>query len=208
MTQQVKSPFLVIPEFVSPLMCEEIVDALDFTVPDVDKKGVPISSYRSNDEYEEYLYTEFLKYKEDIEAHFNVAHQATCQTTFEIYPEGAKGKVICDNSTYMHEKWVRVKDRDLTCLVFLSEYNDKQDFDNEYEVYGGKIEFPQHGFGFNPQRGTMVVFPSVPQFINTVTPIQAGNLFIARFHIKTTVPFLYNPAFFPGNYKTWFREIV
>jgi hypothetical protein len=205
---QVKSPFLVIPEFVSPLMCEEIVDALDFTVADTDKKGVPISSTRSNPEYEEYLYTEFLKYVRDIEIHYNVTHQATCQTFFEIYPEGSRGKLTCDNAAYLNEKWVRVKDRDLTCVVFFTDYNDSPDFDDTYEVYGGKLEFPQHGFGFNPQRGTMVVFPSVPQFINTVTPIQAGDLFTARFHIKTTVPFLYDPTQFPGDYRTWFREIV
>lgn len=211
---QVKSPFLIVEEFVSPLMCEEIIDALDWTVPDTNKQGVAIPSLKSNDDYEAYLYTEFLKRKEDIERHYNVAHMATSQTMFEWYPESSQGTIHAENAEFLRagtkgdRKWVRVRDRDLTCAVFLVDWNDKADFDDDYEVYGGKLEFPQHGFGFNAQRGTMVVFPSVPHFINTITPIQAGNLHIARFHIKTTVPFLYQPTDFPGDYRTWFREFV
>lgn len=203
-----KSPFLILPEFVSPLMAEEIVDQLDFLVPDTNRSGKPLSSVKSNDEYEEVLYSELMQVKSSIERHFCVEHQATSQTMFEWYPAGSQGKIHAENSEYLHKKWVRVRDRDLTGVVFLSDYNDRADFDDQYEVYGGKLEFPQHGFGFNPQRGTLVIFPSVPHFINTITPIQAGSLHIARFHIKTKVPFLYDPSLFPGDFKSWFTDVV
>lgn len=203
-----KSPFQIFPEFVSPLMCEEIVDALDFGTPDTDNKGGNVSSSKFNEDYEMVLFEEFVKIKPQIEQHYSIAHKATCETRFDWYPEGSTGKLVCESAEYLRKKWVRVRDRDLSCLVFLSDWNDTPNFDDDYEVYGGKIEFPQHGFGFNAQRGTMIVYPSGPHFINTVTQVQAGNLHIAKFHIKSAVPYLYNPADFPGDYRSWFVDVV
>ena len=106
------------------------------------------------------------------------------------------------------DKWVRVKDRDITCVLFLSDYQSTPPIDEDYEVYGGKLEFPQHGFGFNAQRGTLIAFPSVPHFINGVASIMAGNLYLARFHIATDSPLLYDHTKFPGTYKDWLREFI
>ena len=41
-----KSPFVVYQEFLSPLMCEEIIDLMDVTTPDIDKDGYPLPSLR------------------------------------------------------------------------------------------------------------------------------------------------------------------
>lgn len=187
-------------------MCEEIVDQLDFIVPDVSPSGALLPSVKTEADYEAYLFGQFLKYKDSIAAYFDSDHRATSEFTFTWYPTGAHEPMHAENSIYQNGKWFRVKDRDLTCVLFLSDYQDKPPFDDEYEVYGGKLEFPQHGFGFNPQRGTLVVFPSVPQFVNGIAPILAGSLYLAKFHFATKTPLMYDPRKFPGNYTTWLRE--
>lgn len=206
MSQPSRSPFYVIPDFISPLMCEEIVDQLDFIVPDYTPGGVPLPSVKTDADYEAYLFTQFQKYKDSIAAYFDSDHRATTQFTFNWYPPGSKEAMHAENSVHSNGKWMRVYDRDITCVLFLSDYQDKPPFDDDYEVYGGKLEFPQHGFGFNAQRGTLIAFPSVPTFINGVAPVLAGSLYLVKFHIATKVPLMYNPAMFPGNYLTWLRE--
>lgn len=208
MSQVSKSPFYVIPEFISPMMCEEIIDQLDFTVPDVDNKGNPVPSVKTEPDYEMYLFNEFQKYKDSISAYFESDHRATTEFTFTWFPKGSKGAMHSESSVYLKDKWVRIYDRDITCVLFLSDYNDIAPFDDDYEVYGGKLEFPQHGFGFNAQRGTLIAFPSEPHFLNGVTSILAGSLYLAKFHIATKAPLLFNPAKFPGDYITWLREFV
>lgn len=203
---QSKSPFYVIPDFVSPMMCEEIIDQLDMFEPDRDRDGKPVSSTRTNEDYEMFLFQEFQKYKDSISAYFGCEHRATTEFTFTWYPQGSKGPMQSENSKYMNKKWFRVYDRDITCVLFLSDYQDKPPFDDDYEVYGGKLEFPQHGFGFNAQRGTLIAFPSEHHFINGVSSILAGSLYLAKFHIATKAPLIYDPVQFPGNYRTWLRE--
>lgn len=204
----IKSPFYVIPEFISPMMCEEIIDQLDFIVPDIDSKGTPVSSTKTHEHYEMYLFEEFQKYQSTISAYYNSDHRATTEFTFTWYPEGSSAAMHCENSMHLNSKWVRVFDRDITCILFLTEYNDIAPFDDDYEVYGGKVEFPQHGFGFNAQRGTLIAFPSEPHFINGISRILAGSLYLAKFHIATKSPLLFDPAKFPGNYQTWLREFT
>ena len=203
-----KSPFYIVPEFISPLMCEEIIDQLNFVVPDEDKDGNPLPTVRTDADYELYLYNEFQRYASSIAAYFDKDVRGTTQFTFEWFPTGSKGEMHAENSMRAADKWVRVKDRDITCVVFLSDYQSTPPIDEDYEVYGGKLEFPQHGFGFNAQRGTLIAFPSVPHFINGIAPVLAGNLFLAKFHIATDSPLLYDPAKFPGSYKTWFTEFI
>jgi hypothetical protein len=103
---------------------------------------------------------------------------------------------------------VRVRDRDLTAVIFLTDHQDKPPFDPEFEVSGGKLEFPQHGFGFNPERGTMVVFPADPHFLHRTAPVKAGELFQIRLHIATKEPFLYQPDDFPGDFRSWLKPFM
>lgn len=208
MTAKTKSPFYIVQEFISPLMCEEIIDQMGFIVPDQDKDGKPIPSIKTDADYEAYLYGEFQRYASSIAAYFDKDHRATTEFTFEWYPTGSKGKMKAENAIRAQDKWMRVYDRDITCVLFLSDYQSVAPIDEDYEVYGGKLEFPQHGFGFNAQRGTLIAFPSVPNFINGIAPILAGNLYLAKFHIATSTPLFYNPALFPGNYKGWFTDFI
>jgi len=205
----VKSPFYVVQDFLSPLLCEQIVDDLNFNYPDRNVEDVPIKSMRSHDRSEEVIFEHLRPLIPKLEEHYGFEYRGTTTMMFEWYPQGCQGeKPHCENSSYMGKKWVRTKDRDLTGIIFLCDYQDCVPFDGDFEVYGGKVEFPQHQFGFNPNRSTLVLFPSEPHFINGTTPILAGDSYQVRFHIAASEPYLYDPADFPGDYTTWFEEIA
>lgn len=203
---QYKSPFLVVEELLSPLQCEQIIEDLDLLFPDVDQNDNPIKKIVFNETAEAMIYEKVSPLFPQIEQYYNIQYKGTEQISFEWYPEYSKGDFACENSRYLRKKWVRTENRDLTSIIFLCDYQPTVPFDNDYEVYGGKLEFPQWGFGFNPRRGTMVIYPSDPHFINITTTIQAGELYQARIHIAAERPFIFDPKQFPGDYKVWFGD--
>lgn len=205
----VKSPFFVIQDFLSPLLCEQIADDINFIYPDKDPNDKPIKSMKSHDRSEEVIFQHLRPYIPKLEKHYGVEYRGTTLMMFEWYPQGCAGeKPHSENSDYIRKKWVRTRDRDLSCVLFLCDYQDHIPFDGDFEVYGGKLEFFQHRFGFNPQRGTLVVFPSEAHFLNGTTAIKAGDLMQVRFHVATTSPFIYQPSDFPGDYTTWFEQLA
>lgn len=204
-----KSPFFIKQDLISPLRCEEIVDKLDFRYPNVNEDNIPQKTFKGDEIAELIIYAKFQELIQEIEKYYNVKFRGTEPMVFEWYPPFCLGESAhCENSVYTEKnKWVKQKDRDFSCILFLSDYQDEVPFDNEFEVYGGKLEFPQHHFGFNPQRGTLIIFPSVPYFINQTAPIKEGELFQVRFHVATETPYEYNYKNFPGDYRTWFKDI-
>jgi len=200
-----KSPFLVIENFISPLMCEQLVDACDFDFPDYDAKGNPIKMLRGHEENQEIIYERILPLIPKIEQYYEFEYEGMEAMVFEWYSPGVISDLHCENSQYLRKKWVQTQMRDFTGILFLSDYNDNVPFDSDYEVYGGKLEFPQHQFGFNPQRGTLIFYPSGPHFINANAPILVGDLYQAKIHIAGPKPYLYDPTQFPGDYTTWFK---
>lgn len=203
--RQSKSPFFVVEEFLSPLTCEEIVDDLELYVPDYDLQGKPLKVSKTHEASAAVVYDRLTQLIPTIETYYGVKYKGTEDILFEWFTAESKGSLLCENSSYLRKKWVKTRNNDLTALLFMSDYQPKVPFDNEYEVYGGKTEFPQHNFSFNPQRGTLVVFPSSPHFINITSEVYAGDLYQVRLHITTQAPFLYMPEAFPGDYKVWFK---
>lgn len=203
-----KSPFYVIREFASPLLCEDIVDACDFTVPDKDKEGKEVKTQKTQERAEQYVYERLLLALPEIQAHYQFLYKGTERIQFEWFPAQSTGHLQAENSDFLRGKWLRTRVRDFTGILFLSDYQDKVPFDGDFEVYGGKLEFPQHKFGFNPERGTLIVFPSDPHFINITTEVFAGDLFQARIQIAAQSTYIYNPQSFPGNYTTWFKPLL
>jgi hypothetical protein len=207
-----KSPFFIVQDFISPLLCEHIIaltydDTFD---PNVDKDGKPIMMKKMHDAVED-LICERIKTEivPKIENHFNVKYRSINDLQIEWYPEGCNNSnFVCENSSYLRKKWVKTKDRDFTMVLFLCDYQSQVPFDGDFEVFGGKLEFPQYGFGFNPQRGTLIIYPSLPHFINVTTQILAGDLFQVRLQMTTEMPYLHNPGLFTGDYRTWFREVT
>lgn len=203
-----KSPFYVVEEFVSPLQCEDLIDDCNFTVPDQDKEGHYVKTTKTCEAAEMAIYDRLQLLLPEIQAHYGILYKGTERIQFEMFPEGSDGKHQCENSEFSRGKWLRIRQRDLTAVLFLSTYQDEPAFDTDYEVLGGKLEFAQHKFGFNPQRGTLIVFPSDPHFINNTTPLLVGDLYQARIQIAAQSAYLYNPKDFPGNYLSWFKPLL
>lgn len=204
-----KSPFKVFQHFFSPKQCEMVVDMLNLTTPDLDERDKVVPTKRFNQSAQDAIFDKFQTLIPEICEYYGVDYKGTQPMSFEWYSEGvADDKPKCDNSTLLRSKWVKTRDRDLSVVVFLSDFNETPSFDDEFEVYGGKYEFPQHDFGFNAQRGTVIVYPAGPHFVNAISPVKVGNLLFCKFFISTTEPFLYDYTKFPGNMLTWFKGIA
>jgi len=162
---------------------------------------------RNHEESENIIYDKFMPLIPVLEKYYGFEQRGTELVTFEFLAEGVKPEAVCDNSKWINKKWTRTKDRDFSAVLFLSDYQDQLPFDSDYECYGGKLEFLQHKFGFNPERGTLIFYPSGPHFINAIADIVAGDLFLARFYEAATMPFIYQPENFPGNYLSWFSDL-
>lgn len=200
-----RSPFYIVENFLSPLLCEEIVDNVPFAEPDMSQEGrVPLVSSCTDEQYQDVVYQAFKPYVTELEQYYNYEHKGTEYFEFEWLAEKGVIPVHAENAEYIEEQWVQTKQRDFTGVIFLTDFNDKPPFDNDFECYGGKLEFLNHQFGFNPVRGTMVIFPSEPRFCNASSEVLAGDLYQIRFHIAAKKPFIYNPKLFPGNFRTWF----
>lgn len=204
------SPFHIVQDFLSPKVCEQIVDDLQFYEPDFNPAGKPLASTKRNDKAEELIFDKVQSVIEDLEDRYQgFSYKGMEHVKFSWYPEEFEGSdPSCESSKFLRKKWVKVHPRDLTGVIFLSDYQETTPFDSEYECYGGKLEFPQHQFGFQPQRGTLVIFPSDPHFINLITSVYVGDLFTAKFHIASDTNYLYEPRNFPGDYRDWLKEFV
>ena len=202
-----KSPFFVVEDFLSPKISDQIVDALNIQEPDTDDQGHPIKSVRFSHHCESIVFDRLEDLREQVEEYYDFKWKGTTEMAFEFFPEDCQDGLqpMCSNSVYSNRKWIRNKARDFTGVIFLSDFNDgREGFDDAVEVFGGKLQFPQHKFSFNPKRGTLVIFPAGPHFIHSVSNIQAGDLFMVRFHIVGEKPWMYDPKLFPGNFKSWF----
>lgn len=208
-----KSPFLIVRNFLSPLKCEEVVEGLRNTLPNTDQRGNPTLTVKGSRLFESRMLPDFKDLLPDFENYYNVETKTTTPFAFEWYPTGYAGeKAKCDGYQFLGKRgksaeWIRVKDYDFTVTIFLNDHSDSHNFDERFECRGGKLEFPTHDFGFNPTRGTMVIFPCRPQFINAVGGVQLGDMNMIRFHVITKDDYEYNPEEFKGGYKEWFSGL-
>jgi len=207
-----KSPFLILKELLSPLQAEDMISRLKHTIPNADQRGNPTVTLKGNVLSESRVLSVFDQLVPTIEKYYEFQTKTLTPFTFEWYPTGYVGqKATCEGSQLTNKrgqasKWHKVYDYDFTVIVFLNEYSDSNMFDERFEVRGGKLEFPTHGFGFNPERGTAVIYPCRPNFVNAVSPVEIGDLNIIRFHIIAKDEYAYDMNKFPGDYTKWFSE--
>jgi hypothetical protein len=201
-----RSPFLVLEQFISPLTCETIVDIVDFDTPNMDEKGLPVPSTLSSETLHTLLADDLLDCSEYIEEYFDVKIRGIHPIEVEIFPEGCPAtNPVCENSAFIANEWRRMNNKDFVAILFLNDFREKVPFDPDYEVMGGKLQFPTHGFGFNPKRGTLVVFPGNENFIRSTSTIQVGQLHQVVFRFTCDRDYVYNKSQFPGNYEVWFK---
>ncbi len=207
----VKNPFLVIENFLSLALCEDTIHDMNCVIPSYSpgEKQELILQYVQVDEYlEEIMLAKLQPYLKKLEQYYSVEVDKVENITFEWMTEGCvASSPHSENADFIQRQWVKTRNYDFTGVLFLVDHAQlPEEFDANFEVLGGKLEFPQHHFGFHAQRGSLVIFPSDPHFINLNSDIQAGELFQVRFQISTKEPFLYNPKQFEGNYAKWFMN--
>lgn len=207
---QYKSPFLVFQDFIGFDDCDRIAREVRVN-PDVDQDGNPLPMERHYVPLEGEIFEKFKPLIPNLESHYTgFKYRGTEHLVFQQFP--VTGKVAeephCENAVYKRKKWVRVKDRDLTGVLWLKDYKDTPPFDIETQVYGGKLEFPIYNFGFQAQKGTLVIYPSNERFISLTSAVLVGELQAIRFHICGEGLWLYNPDDYPGDFRVWFNDVV
>jgi hypothetical protein len=108
------SPFYIVQDFISPLLCEQMVDMLDMIEPDLDKDQNPQLTIKSNDVLEKVIYDYVQGAMPQIEQHYNVEYRGMKPVEFKWYPEDFEGEneFTCENATYNSNKnWVKNKNR-------------------------------------------------------------------------------------------------
>jgi hypothetical protein len=210
-----KSPFKVYQNFISPKLCDQILAMVALKEPDRDSDGYPVKNERYDTAAEIPLVDKLVNIVPDLEQHYDLKYKGVEHLLFQHFPEGMNGlaeQPHCENSQFIRKKWVKIKDRDLTGILWLKNYHDKTPLDRRIEVYGGKLEFPIYNFSFQPQRGTLVVYPSGPHFISATSPILVGDWYGVRFHIAAEAKdggvWFYQPENFEGDFQQWFSDHV
>lgn len=204
-----KSPFVIHQDFFSPLQCEKLIQLIGFDHCTRTPEDKPDKTIRSSELGDQMIFEKLEPLIPSLEEHYNLKYAGTAPMTYEWYPEGCQQQPPqAENSKFLRKKWVKVYNRELTGIVFLSQYQDQGTLDPACDVYGGKIQFPQHDFSLQSETGSLVIYPSYPHFVSVISQIDLGNLYLARFHIAAKEPWLYDPKQYQGTYKEWFEKIA
>lgn len=205
-----KSPFYVIQNFITSKDSADLAKAVRVE-PTKNDEGLPEPMIRHHGASEAFLFERLKKVIPELEEHFGLKYRGTEPIAFQQFPitNGKNAEEAqCYNAVYKRKKWVRINDRALTAAIWFKDYQDQPPFNLDTQVYGGKLEFPVYNFGFQPQVGTLVVYPACERFISLTTSVQVGELQLARIQLHAEGLWIYDPAAFPGDYRTWFNAIV
>jgi len=217
----IKSPFYVVQDFLSPKQCEEILHQYEVKTPNTNLVGDPIKLEKTMEpaKGQTLIMQKLREHIPLLETHYNATYRGTESLVISHYPEFHKApaqQAGCENSHYIKKKWLKVKDVDLTGIIWLKEYNGEVPLDPRHEVYGCKVEFPTYNFSLVPQRGTLVIFPAYPHFINCISPALVGDCYQIKVNIalsaKNGSMWLYQPKDFQANgtdfIGSWFKDFL
>lgn len=212
-----KSPFIIIQDFLSPLDCDKILDEIWVSQPDIDKDGNAIKMEKSLPMWDITIIELFRNndVAKHIETTYNVIYKGLQKPIYEIFPENQERFAKtpgCENSIFSRKKWIQNKDIDLVGYIWLKNFVSDLPIDPQTDVYGGKMEFPVYDFSLVPQAGTLVIFPAGPHFITAISPVLAADLYQIKLHINVKKPdgsmWFYDPTPFTGTYKDWFKDLL
>jgi hypothetical protein len=206
-----KSPFLVFQHLIEPAVCDQIARTVRVEPLKNDDDTLQ-STERYHPESEITIFEKFQPLIPALEEHYTgFNYRGTEHLVFQQFPitnGNPAEEPHCENAVFKRKRWLRVKDRDLTGILWLKDYQEAPPFDVKTQVLGGKLEFPVYNFGFQAQKGTMVIYPACERFISLTSAILVGELQCVRFHICGEGLWIYNPDDYPGDFRTWFNDIV
>lgn len=213
-SKKVNSPFIIIPDFLSPLICEQIIDDIKVDTPDFDiQTEHPLKMERHNATWNHEIASRFQEIVPQIETRYDSIYKGLTQPVFQYYPENSKAPAEqpgCENSKYVRKKWVMHKDVDLVGFIWLKDFNSNVPLDPRHEVFGGKLEFPAFNFSLVPQRGTLVLFPAGPHFITAISPVLLSDLYQIKLNVNISAKngsrWFYQPQNHPGKWNDWLAE--
>ena len=207
----IKSPFLVFQHLLEPDFCDKISQAVRVE-PLKNDDGMLQATERYHTQSELQIFEKFQPLIPQLEEHYaGFKYRGTEHLLFQQFPvtNGQPAEEPhCENAVFKRKRWLKVKDRDLTGVLWLKDYQESPPFDMKTQVLGGKLEFPVYNFGFQAQKGTLVIYPACERFISLTSAILVGELQCIRFHICGEGLWIYNPEDFPGDFRTWFSDIV
>lgn len=184
-----------------------IIQGANLVFPDTGERGHPKRTVIGKKGIADKVIALFSEYEEDIEQYFDCEFMQFTAPAIHWQPQGCIEEAVkCDNSLLKGGRWSRSNAYDFTCIIFLKDYNDKPDFDPLFECYGGQISFPTHDVILKPQRGTLLVYPSGPNFINSIKPPVAGDNVFLRFNAICEKPYVYDIKKFPRPGNGWFKR--
>lgn len=205
-----QSPFYVVEEFISPSFCEVLVDELALTYPSFDETNQPVKYERlvppplaqgvsaALDEHLSGIETRYRGTVERVNMKFQ-QHWENLKRPAAALSGGAW--------KYNRKKWSKMSDFDLIGFLWLKDFQSSTPLDPRFEVYGGKLEFPAFNFSLVPVRGTLVVFPAVPNFMHAISHVMYGSIEQIILTIKLSnngQAWEYKSELYPGEYKEWF----
>lgn len=206
-----KSPFLVFQHLLDSDLCDQIAQAVHVEPLKNDDQTLQATE-RYHIDSETKVFEKFQPLIPMLEEYFQgFKYRGTEHLVFQQFPVSngnAAEEPHCENAVFKRKRWIKVKDRDLTGILWLKDYHEAPPFDIKTQVLGGKLEFPVYNFGFQAQKGTLVVYPASERFISLTSAILVGELQCVRFHICAEGIWLYNPEDYPGDMRTWFSDIV
>lgn len=205
-----RSPFYIVPEFLSPKQCEEFISTFEVKSPNLNLDGKPTKLERiiPPEKGQAIILQKLREHIPLIEERYYANYRLTEQFKILHYPENDKEAAElpgCESSQYVKRRWIKTKDVDLTGILWLKDYRDEIPLDPRMEVYGGKTEFPAYNFSLVPQRGTLVLFPATPHFITCVSPVLVSDLYQIKVNIalsgENDSTYIYEPTKFPTGPK-------
>ena len=199
-SSQLRSPFVIIEELISPMLCEDIIGELDFDSEGIqrDHEGTITPNRKINPLSEQFLIDHLGAYTEAIGRHYDCTVDDHESCVFERYPTGWTSPGA---TPALYRKgpngWFKTGIGDFVATLFLMDHHDGvAGLDPYREVYGGKLEFPSFKFGFTPNAGTMIIHPVAPNFASTFAPVYAGELNVVQILLTTATPYRCNMANF------------
>ena len=203
-----QGPILKLDNFISPLFCEDIIDRSNSNIFNIDNNNQPTKTNIFN-ELSEIRYRPYLDdlIEDYIDNYYKTSINYISKTVTEWYPENYKSEIYnVDGYSLVNKKWIATQDVDFISICYLNDYNNKPNFDNSYEVYGGELSFNSFAIKIKPKRGTLILFPAHPSFTYKIDKVSYGNLYVLKNTLTSLVKYQYNANNFSGTPEKWSLE--